>query len=41
MLEVTNVELEYDPKYLGKRKYQITQSYGIDELIGFPAGCIQ
>ena len=41
MLEVTNVELEYDPKYLGKRKHQITQSYGIDELIGFPAGCIQ
>jgi hypothetical protein len=41
MLEVTNVELEYDPKYLGKRKYQITQSYGIDELIGFPSGCIQ
>lgn len=41
MLEVTNVELEHDPEYIGKRRYQITQSYGIDELIGFPAGCIQ
>ena len=41
MLEVTNVELEYDTTYLQKRNYQIEMSYGIDELIGFPAGCIQ
>ena len=36
---VTGVELESDPVYLQKRKYQIGKSYGIDELIGFPPNC--
>ena len=36
---VTDVELESDPMYLQKRKYQIGKSYGIDELIGFPPNC--
>jgi hypothetical protein len=37
---VTGVELEYDPVYLQKRRYQIGKSYGIDELIGFNPNCI-
>ena len=41
MLEVANVELEHDTTYLEKREHKIEMSYGIDELIGFPAGCIQ
>ena len=41
MLEVTNVELEHDTTYLEKREHKIEMSYGIDELIGFPAGCIK
>ena len=41
MLEVTNVELEHDTTYLEKREHKIERSYGIDELIGFPAGCIK
>jgi tetratricopeptide (TPR) repeat protein len=36
---VTGVELEFDPMYLQKRRYQIGKSYGIDELIGFPPNC--
>ncbi len=36
---VTDVELESDPVYLQKRRYQIGKSYGIDELIGFPPNC--
>ena len=36
---VTGVELENDPVYLQKRRYQIGKSYGIDELIGFPPNC--
>ena len=40
MLEVANVELEHDTIYLEKREHKIEMSYGIDELIGFPAGCI-
>ena len=41
MLEVANVELEHDAIYLEKREHKIEMFYGIDELIGFPAGCIQ
>jgi hypothetical protein len=37
---ITDVELEHDPEYLGKRKYQIKESYGIDQLIGFNPNCI-
>jgi len=36
---VIGVELESDPAYLQKRKYQIGKSNGIDELIGFPPNC--
>ena len=36
---VTGLELENDPVYLQKRRYQIGKSYGIDELIGFPPNC--
>ena len=36
---VTGLELENDPVYLQKRRYQIGKSYGKDELIGFPPNC--
>ena len=36
---VTGLELQNDPVYLQKRRYQIGKSYGIDELIGFPPDC--
>jgi len=36
---ITGVELERDPKYLQKREYQIKESLGVDQLIGFNPNC--
>ena len=37
---ITGVELEHDSKYLQKREYQIKESFGVDQLIGFNPNCI-
>ena len=38
---ITGVELEHDPEYLWRRKHQIKESFGIDQLIGFNPNCIK